>query len=390
MSKHFMENPGPGYQFARFSGADPYRDFPVSLEEWREAAKKVVPRDAWDYLEGGAGSESTLNSNTESFSKWRLRPRYLRDVSRRSLSVSLLGRVEPTPFVLAPMGALSVIHADAEIAAARAAGKSGIPFVLSTVSSHSIEEVATQAPETEKWFQLYPAKDMEIVKSMIRRAESSGYRVLVVTVDTFLLGWRVRDLRNSYLPFLKGAGLANYLTDQVFLSQLKRPPEEDMMGAISRFLSVYVNPQFTWSHLKQILEFTKLPVVLKGITHPQDVKLAVDAGVSGIVVSNHGGRQLDGAVSTIDALSQITEAPPPRTELLLDGGIRHACDAMKAIALGARAVMIGRPYAYALAVGGERGVEAFLSQLLAEFDLELGLSGFSSPSEINRECVTRV
>jgi lactate 2-monooxygenase len=385
-----MENPGPGYQFARFSGADPYRDFPVSLEEWREAAKKVVPRDAWDYLEGGAGSESTLNSNTESFSKWRLRPRYLRDVSRRSLSVSLLGRVEPTPFVLAPMGALSVIHADAEIAAARAAGKLGIPFVLSTVSSHSIEEVATLAPETEKWFQLYPAKDMEIVKSMIRRAESSGYRVLVVTVDTFLLGWRVRDLRNSYLPFLKGAGLANYLTDQVFLSQLKRPPEEDMMGAISRFLSVYVNPQFTWSHLKQILEFTKLPVVLKGITHPQDVKLAIQAGVSGIVVSNHGGRQLDGAVSTIDALSQITEAPPPHTELLLDGGIRHACDAIKAIALGARAVMIGRPYAYALAVGGERGVEAFLNQLLAEFDLELGLSGFSSPSEINRECVTRV
>jgi lactate 2-monooxygenase len=390
MSKYLMENAGPSYQFTRFSGADPYKDFPVSLEEWREAAKKVVPHDAWDYLEGGAGSESTLNSNIESFSKWRLRPRYLKDVSRRSLSVSLLGRVEPTPFVLAPMGALSVIHADAEIAAARAAGKLGIPFVLSTVSSHSIEEVATLAPETEKWFQLYPAKDMEIVKSMVRRAESSGYRVLVVTVDTFLLGWRVRDLRNSYLPFLKGAGLANYLTDQVFLSQLKRPPEEDMMGAISKFLSVYVNPQFTWSHLKQILEFTKLPVVLKGITHPQDVKLAVDAGVSGIVVSNHGGRQLDGAVSTIDALSQITEAPPPRTELLLDGGIRHACDAMKAIALGARAVMIGRPYAYALAVGGERGVEAFLSQLLAEFDLELGLSGFSSPSEINRECVTRV
>jgi len=292
--------------------------------------------------------------------------------------------------VLAPMGALSVIHADAEIAVARAAAKFGIPFVLSTVSSHSIEEVAAEAPETEKWFQLYPGKDMEIVKSMIRRAESSGYRVLVVTVDTFMLGWRVRDLRNSYLPFLKGAGLANYLTDPVFLSQLNRLPEEDMMGAISKFLSVYVNPQFTWSHLREILEFTKLPVVLKGITHPQDVKLAADAGVSGVVVSNHGGRQVDGAVSTIDALSQITEAPPPHIELLLDGGIRHACDALKAIALGARAVMIGRPYAYALATAGQRGVEAYLNQLIAEFDLELGLSGFISPSELNRECVTRV
>lgn len=390
MPEYVIENPGTGYQVARLSGADPYRDFPVSIEEWREAAKKIVPRDAWDYLEGAAGSESTLNTNIESYSKWRLRPRYLRDVSRRSLSVTLLGRVEPTPFVLAPMGALSVIHPEAEIAAAKAAGKFGIPFVLSTVASHSIEEVAAKAPETEKWFQLYPAKDMEIAKSMIRRAENSGYRVLVVTVDVPVLGWRVRDLRNNYLPFLKGVGLANYLTDEVFLSKLKRPPEEDMMGAISTFLSVYTDPQFTWSHLKEILEYTKLPLVLKGLTHPRDVKLAVEAGVSGVVVSNHGGRQLDGAVSTIDALSQITEASQPRIELLVDGGIRHACDVAKAIALEARAVMIGRPYAYALAVGGERGVEALLNQLIAEFDLELGLLGYSSPSEIDGECVTRV
>jgi L-lactate dehydrogenase (FMN-dependent) and related alpha-hydroxy acid dehydrogenases len=368
-----MENRGLNYQTTRYTGMDPYREFPISIGEWRSAARTRMPEEAWGYLEGGAGSESTMNGNIEAFSKWKLRPRYLKDVSERDISARYLGRKESTPFILAPIGVMSIISRSGEVAAARAAGKFGIPFVLSTVSSSSIEEVASKAESTEKWFQIYPGKDVEIVKSMIRRAENAGYSTLVVTVDTTMLGWRERDLKNEYLPFLKGEGIANYLTDEVSLSRLQHKPEQDMNEAVLKFLSVYVNPSFSWSDLREIIRFTRLPVVLKGISHPDDVATAVESGVKGIVVSNHGGRQVDGAVSTIDSLAAITDVGPVGADIFLDSGIRHASDAMKAIALGARAVLIGRPYAYALAVGGERAVEAYLNQLTAEMDLQMGL-----------------
>lgn len=384
-----MENRGLNYQTTRYTGMDPYREFPISIGEWRSAARKMMPEEAWGYLEGGAGSESTMNGNIEAFSKWKLRPRYLKDVSERDISARYLGRKESTPFILAPIGVMSIISRSGEVAAARAAGKFGIPFVLSTVSSSSIEEVASKAESTEKWFQIYPGKDVEIVKSMIRRAENAGYSTLVVTVDTTMLGWRERDLKNEYLPFLKGEGIANYLTDEVFLSRLQHKPEQDMNEAVLKFLSVYVNPSFSWSDLREIIRFTRLPVVLKGISHPDDVATAVESGVKGIVVSNHGGRQVDGAVSTIDSLAAITDGVTVGADIFLDSGIRHASDAMKAIALGARAVLIGRPYAYALAVGGERGVEAYLNQLTAEMDLQMGLAGFRSLDELDREAVLR-
>lgn len=384
-----MENRGLNYQTTRYTGMDPYREFPISIGEWRSAARTRMPEEAWGYLEGGAGSESTMNGNIEAFSKWKLRPRYLKDVSERDISARYLGRKESTPFILAPIGVMSIISRSGEVAAARAAGKFGIPFVLSTVSSSSIEEVASKAESTEKWFQIYPGKDVEIVKSMIRRAENAGYSTLVVTVDTTMLGWRERDLKNEYLPFLKGEGIANYLTDEVFLSRLQHKPEQDMNEAVLKFLSVYVNPSFSWSDLREIIRFTRLPVVLKGISHPDDVATAVESGVKGIVVSNHGGRQVDGAVSTIDSLAAITDGVTVGADIFLDSGIRHASDAMKAIALGARAVLIGRPYAYALAVGGERGVEAYLNQLTAEMDLQMGLAGFRSLDELDREAVLR-
>lgn len=385
-----MENRGLSYQIARYGASDPYRDYPISLEEWKTRAKQRMPEDAWGYLEGGAGSESTMEGNIYSFARWKIRPRYLRDVSSRDLSITLLGRPEQTPFVLAPIGVMSIINKEAEIGAAKAAGKFGIPFVLSTVSSYSIEEVASAAPSTEKWFQLYPGKDTEIIKSMIRRAENSGYTTLVVTVDTTMLGWRERDLKNEYLPFLKGEGIANYLTDEKFLSGLTKSPKEDIREAVSKFLSVYVNPKFSWDDLKEIIRYTKLPVVLKGITHPDDAEISINLGVKGIVISNHGGRQVDGVISTIDSLATITEGRNLKVDIMIDSGIRHASDAMKAISLGAKAVLIGRPYAYALAAGGQQGVEAYLNQLTSEMDLQLGLSGFSSPSQLGRECVTRI
>ncbi len=385
-----MSNLGLKYQTARYSLSDPYREYPQSLIQWKRLARQKMSEEAWGYLEGGAGFESTLKGNIESFKKWKIRPRYLRNVGERDLSITLMGRKQATPFILAPIGVMSIIHSEAEIGAAKAAGNFGIPFVLSTVSSHTIEEVATEAPLTEKWFQLYPGKDMELVKSMIRRAEKSGYTTLVVTVDTTMLGWRERDLKNEYLPFLKGEGIANYLSDEVFLSGLDKLPDQDMMGAIMKFLSVYVNPEFSWDDLSEILKFTKLPVVLKGITHPEDVEMGIDAGVKGIVISNHGGRQVDGAISTIDALSIITDKKKVGVDLMLDSGIRHAADAMKAISLGAKAVLIGRPYAYALAAGGQRGVEAYLNQITSEMDLQLGLYGFNSPSQLSRDSIIKM
>ncbi len=385
-----MDNRGLTYQTTRYTGQDPYREFPVSIEEWRSLARRRMREEAWGYLEGGAGSESTMAGNVDAYSKWKLRPRYLRDVSNRDISTEFLGSKEPTPFILAPIGVMSIINRDGEIAAANAAGKFGIPFVLSTVSSSSIEEVASKAPSTEKWFQLYPGKDMEIIKSMIRRSEKSGYNTLVVTVDTTMLGWRERDLRNEYLPFLKGEGIANYLTDDVFLSGLSHSPEDDINESIMKFLSVYVNPKFSWSDLKEIVKFTKLPVILKGISHPDDVETAIDSGVKGIVISNHGGRQVDGAISSIDSLAMVTDQGTVRADLFLDSGIRHAADAMKAVALGAKAVLLGRPYAYALAAGGQRGVEAYLNQITAEMDLQMGLAGFRSLNEIKRESVIRM
>ena len=385
-----MANLGLKYQTARYSLTDPYREFPQSLAQWKRLARQKMSEGGWGYLEGGAGVENTLKENIESFKKWKIRPRYLRNVGDRDLSISLLGRRQPTPFILAPIGVMSIINNEAEIGAAKAAGNFGIPFALSTVSSHTIEEVAAAAPATEKWFQLYPGKDMELVKNMIRRAEKSGYTTLVVTVDTTMLGWRERDLKNEYLPFLKGEGIANYVSDEVFLSGLDKKPEQDIMGAVMKFLSVYVNPEFSWEDLSEIIKFTKLPVILKGITHPEDVEIGIDAGVKGVVISNHGGRQVDGAISTIDALSMITDKKKVPVDIILDSGIRHAADAMKAISLGAKAVMIGRPYAYALAAGGQRGVEAYLNQITSEMDLQLGLSGFNSPSQLSRDSIIRI
>ena len=370
------------------SAAQPQRP-PVSVDRWREAARAVLPDGPWWYVEGAAGGGATMAANRAAFDRWRLRPRMLRDVAQRDLSVELLGRRLPAPVLLAPVGVLSVVHPEAERAPARAAARLGIPFVASTVSSVTLEGIAEASGDAPRWFQLYPARDREVMASLVRRAEAAGYEALVVTVDTTMLGWREHDLENAYLPFLLGEGIANYLSDPAFRARLPRPPEEDREGAILQFLQVFVNPSFTWDELAFLQSQTRLPVLVKGITHPDDARQAVEQGVQGLIVSNHGGRQVDGAVAALDALPEVVAAVGGRVPVLFDSGIRRGADILKALALGARAVLVGRPYVYALAVAGEAGVARLLRHLLADLDLTMGLCGVRSVAEIGPDLVTR-
>jgi lactate 2-monooxygenase len=371
---------------AAFAGRDVW-EWPVASQGWRRAAKAVLSAGAFGYIAGSAGQESTAHANRRAFQGCAVRPRMLRNVERRDLSVTLLGRKMAVPLVAAPIGVQSIIHPAADRASAAAAAQSEIPYIASTVSSVPLEDIAKAMGEAPRWFQLYPGKNPDIVASFLARAEAAGYSAVVVTVDTTMLGWRTHDLQNVYLPFLRGEGLANFLTDPVFRAKLQKPPEEDMGAAVQEFLSVYVNPAFTWDDLAHVKAMTRLPVLVKGITHPEDAATALDLGLDGLIVSNHGGRQVDGAVASLTALLAILERVGREPLVLLDSGVRSAADVMKALALGADAVGVGRPYAYALAVGGEAGVRELFSQWKAELDLQLALSGYTAISQLGPEAV---
>jgi len=300
---------------------------------------------------------------------------------QRDISVEVLGLRSPAPFLLAPVGVLSIAHEEAEVGVARAAASSGVPMVLSSAATHSIEEVAaTNAP---RWFQLYWVNDREICASFVRRAEENGYGAIVVTLDTLTLGWRPRDLRQAYLPFIRGEGCGQYFSDPVFLAKLDKTPEEDPLTAAAMMLATFPNLGLTWSDLDWLREQTTLPILVKGVLTAEDAQRALEHGVDGVVVSNHGGRQVDGAVAALDALVEGRDALPEAV-VLMDGGIRSAADVLKAIALGADAVLLGRPYAYALAVGGQAGVEELLRNLMAELDLTLALAGAHSVRDVDR------
>lgn len=354
-----------------------------------ERARAVLSPMAYDYVAGGAGSESTVEANRAAFERWRIVPRMLRDVGDRSLEVDLLGERLPAPLLLAPIGVQGILHADGEVAPARAAASLRLPIVLSTVSSRPLEEVAAAMGDVPRWFQLYWPRDPELAASFLGRAEAAGFGAVVITLDTPLLGWRERDLEHGYLPFLHAEGLANYFADPVFRAALEAPPEEDPRAAVLHLGSVFANPHLTWDDLPFARERTSLPILLKGILDPEDARRAVDAGVDGIVVSNHGGRQVDGAVAALDALPRVVEAVDERLPVLFDSGIRRGADLFRALALGASAGLLGRPYAYALAVGGEEGVRDVLLNFLADFDLTLALAGCRSVREASRERIVR-
>ncbi len=364
--------------------------FPIAMDALEARAREVLRPEVAAYLFGGAGGEETIQANREAFRRWRLVPRMLRGVGQRDLSVELLGRRLPAPVLLAPIGVQGILHPEGERAVARAAAAVGLPFVLSTVSSASLEAVAEVMGEAPRWFQLYWGRDPELTRSLIRRAEAAGYEALVVTLDTTLLAWREQDLAHAYLPFLQGEGLANYFSDPVFRSRLETPPEANPTAAILTFARVFSNPDLTWDDLAFLKENTRLPILLKGILHPDDARRAAEAGMDGVIVSNHGGRQVDGAIAALDALPMIVEAVGDRLPVLFDSGIRRAADVLKAMALGARAVLLGRPYACGLAVGGEAGVRFVLENLLAELDLALGLLGCRDWEEVDRTVLHRL
>jgi lactate 2-monooxygenase len=364
-------------------------DLPLTYEALEKRAERQLTRGAYGYVAGGAGSEDTMRANREAFRRWRIVPRMLRDVSQRDLGTTVLGTAMPAPLLLAPVGVQSIVHPDAEVAVARAAAATGVPMVLSTASSRSLEEVAEALGGSPRWFQLYWPGDPDLAASLLGRAERAGYGAIVVTLDTWLLAWRPRDLEVAYLPFLHGEGIANYLSDPVFRAALAAPPEEDMAGAVRHFLEVFSDPSVTWAGLSFLRENTRLPIVLKGILHPDDARRAVDHGVDGILVSNHGGRQVDGAIGALDALPGVVDAVPETMPVLFDSGVRTAADAFVALALGARAVLLGRPYMWALAVGGEAGVAELLRGFLAELDLTFALSGHTRLDQLAPDALVR-
>src|SRR3954462_1349731 len=362
-------------------------EWPVATIDWEHAAEEKLDSGAFGYIAGGAGAEETMRANLDAFARWRIRPRMLAGNAVRDISVEVLGMRSPAPFFLAPIGVLSIAHEDAEVAVGNASASSGVPMLLSSAATHSIEEVAeTGAP---RWFQLYWVNDREICESFVRRAEAAGYGAIVVTLDTLTLGWRPRDLRQAYLPFIRGEGCGQYSTDPVFLSKLDKTPDEDPLTAAAMMLATFPNLGLTWNDLDWLREPTSLPILVKGVLTADDAEIALQHGVDGVVVSNHGGRQVDGAVAALDALVEVREAFPEAV-VLMDGGIRSAADVLKAIALGADAVLLGRPYAYALAVGGRRGVEELIQNLMAEIDLNLALAGGHSVRELDRSWLTAV
>ena len=363
---------------------------PISPSALEEKAKQVLEPRAYDYVAGAAGGEGTAQGNREAFYRWRIVPRMLRDVSQRDLSVELLGRRLPAPVLLGPVGVQGIIHSEAELATARAAASLGVPSVLSTLSSRPLEQVAQAGGEGLRWFQLYWTTHPGVTASLLRRAEAAGYSALVVTLDTAILGWRERDLQHPFLPFLTGEGLANFFTDPEFCRLLGRPPREDPVAAVRLWAEICSNTSLTWKDLSFLRQHTRVPILLKGILHAEDAERALDSGVDGLIVSNHGGRQVDGAIAALDALPAVARAVKSRVPVLFDSGIRRGADALKALALGARAVLLGRLFAWGLAVAGEQGVREVLLNFLADLDLTLALSGYCSPRELDDKALTSV
>ncbi len=392
MAEHENKSPGIARQMAVYLGGlrgqSPETGF--SYADLMEGAREVLSDDAFGYVTGGAADGQTVDANERAFDRWHIVPRVLRDVSSCRLGSDLLGARIKSPILLAPIGVQNLFHSKGEIASARAAASMSMPFILSTVSSYPMEAVAEAMGPMPRWFQLYWGTRRDIVISMVERAERAGYTAIVLTVDAKTMAWRNVDMQNAYLPFLHGKGLANYFTDPAFCRTLAKPPTEDPEAAVRQFAEVFSNLSLTWEDVDWLREETSLPIVVKGVLHPDDAYRAADLGAAAIVVSNHGGRQVDGCVPAIDALPAVAAAVGGKLPVLFDSGIRRASHVVKALALGAKAVLLGRPYVYGLATGGEQGVRDVLHNLLAELDLTMRLAGLTSVDELTPDCLSEV
>lgn len=396
---------------------------PVSHDALLDAARRAMSDEAWAYIEGGAGMETTMAANRAAFDRWRIVPRMLVDTSTRDLGVTLFGRRLPSPLLLAPIGVLELVHDDADLAVAKAAASTGVPMIMSSQGSRSMEACAEVMGDAPRWFQLYWSQSTELALSFVRRAEESGCDALVLTLDTTSLGWRPRDLDLAYLPFIRGKGIAQYTSDPVFQQQVAEDLEtferdtgkvtpaaiatllemartypgslrdnvtsNEPMAAVRRFIDTFSKTSLNWDDVDFLREHTDLPIVLKGIQHPDDARRARDAGVDGVVVSNHGGRQVDGAVGSLDALPGVVDAIGGDLTVLFDSGIRCGADVVKALALGADAVCLGRPYVRGLAVAGARGVAEVIANILSEVELTMSLSGLRTVDELSPDMLAR-
>lgn len=393
----------------------------ISYEALESAAKARLSAKSFAYIAGGAGIESTMRSNRNAFEACKIIPRMLRNVENRDTSIQLLGHTFKTPLLISPIGVLEMAHQDADLAVARAAKSLSIPYIFSNQASYPMEETAAVMDESPRFFQLYWSKSRELVTSLIQRAEKCGCLGIVVTLDTTMLGWRVRDLDLASLPFLACKGIAQYTSDPVFqqlMAQniipasrqritlktilglikmvnnypgsgfLKKLKSGKPMSAVRHFTGLYSNAATTWEDLAWLRSQTHLPIILKGILAADDAQKALDYGMDGIYISNHGGRQVDGSISSFEALPAIAKIAGNKVPVIIDSGIRSGADVFKALAMGATAVSIGRPYVYGLAIGGERGVYEVLRNFMSDFELTMGLSGCKSIAEITPDCVT--
>jgi lactate 2-monooxygenase len=365
-------------------------DLPVSFAELEARAVHALPPSVLSYVAGGAGDEHTQRANVAAFAQWGLMPRMLVGAVSRDLSVDLFGMRLPSPAFLAPIGVIGLCAQDGhgDLATAQAAARLTVPMVASTLSADPMEEVAARLGAAPGFFQLYTPTDRELAASLVSRAERAGFRAIVVTLDTWITGWRPRDLSTSNFPQLRGLCLANYTSDPVFRARLAQAPEENPMAAVAHWAGIFGNP-LTWDDLPWLRSLTKLPLILKGICHPDDARRALDAGADGIYVSNHGGRQANGGLPALDCLPGVVEAAAGRP-VLFDSGVRSGADIVKALALGATAVGIGRPYAYGLALGGARGIEHVLRIMLAEADLIMAVDGYPTLAGLTPDALRRV
>ncbi len=365
--------------------------FPMAFAELEARAEQALSPSVLSYVAGGAGSEHTQRANVSAFRRWGLVPRMFVGAARRDLSVELFGMMLPSPLLMAPIGVIGICaqdgHGDLAAAAAAAAARTGVPMIASTLSADPLEDVAMQFDGTPGFFQLYTPTDRDLAASLVSRAEAAGYRDIVVTLDTWLTGWRPRDLAASNFPQLRGHCLANYVTDPVFRARLGQDPASDMAATVGLFSQIFGNP-LTWDDLPWLRSLTTLPLLVKGICHPDDVRRAKDGGVDGIYCSTHGGRQADGGLPALDCLPAVVDAADGMP-VLFDSGIRSGADVIKALALGATAVAVGRPYAYGLAIGGADGIAHVLRSILAEADLIMAVDGYPTLADLTRDSLRR-
>ncbi len=388
--RHFGPETQAAIYLRGLSGARP--DIPTNFPALEAKAREKLSPEAFAYIAGGAGLETAMDANREAFARRQIAPHILAGAGSRDLRCEIFTAAAAAPMFTSPIGVLEMAHPDADLAVARATARLGLPMIISSQASFPMEEIAKANDEGAngdgaRFFQLYWGKSDAVAESFVKRAAACGCKAIFLTLDTIILGWRPRDLDLGFLPFLKGQGIAQYTSDPAFRALLPQTPEENPQAAALQFTQVFSDPSLDWARVAKIRSWTKLPVILKGIMRPDDAAKAAAEGYDGILVSNHGGRQVDGAMGALDALPGVVSAVKGRIPVFFDSGIRCGADIFKALALGASAVGIGRPFAYGLALGGESGVRTVLEYLLADLDLTLALSGCRTVREISSDIV---